>query len=152
MNRTALRNWQSYLGFVKGLTDLFGGKWWKAEFPCFLSRQEGHALLALVCKLEATGKDTLCVSCFSDWKRKGWVWKEKDREGGKRGHKRGWGEKSERDRGKKWKKVGRQTENKKQIGSPLISSPATHYATKALHLPRTESQLPQRKAALPALS
>lgn len=35
MNGTALKNWQSYLGFVKGLTDLFGRKWWKRRVSMF---------------------------------------------------------------------------------------------------------------------
>lgn len=85
-------------------------------------------------------------------KRKEWAGKERHGVEGRGGQKRDWREKSERDRGKKWEREARQTENKKQVGSPRISSPATHYAAKQCNLPRTESQLPQSKAALPALS
>lgn len=68
-------------------------------------------------------------------KKKGTVRKEKDAvESGKKSKGRlrteKWKRRGREVRESRVKVRGRQMENKKQIGSPLISSPATHYATK----------------------
>lgn len=67
--------------------------------------------------------------------RKGLGWGKKRTEWGVKEVRRETEERKARGSGAK---SGRkQMENKKQIGSTLISSPATRCATKAMHLPRT---------------
>ena len=128
-------------------------------FPVSISRQQGQVggddwkeILCAFLVFFPTPGIRVVKKKQNKNKRKEWLGKERHGVGGRGGQERDWREKNEKDRGKKWERAGRQTENKKQIGSPRISSPATHCAAKQCNLPRTESQLPQSKAALPALS
>lgn len=105
-----------------------------SPFPCFHLRQAGQSWG----QLEG---DSVCFSCSSvsrawsckrekdGWGKKRTEWEVKKKR--KRSRERMREEKWDGQGGKKWAKAGREHEgrrrrNKKQIGSPLISSPATH--------------------------
>lgn len=61
MNGTALKNWQSYLGFVKGLTDLLAGNDGRETFSVFPFLTRRQRLV----------KDSMGISCFSGSRAQG---------------------------------------------------------------------------------
>lgn len=104
-----------------------------SPFPCFHSRQEGQARadweeILYAFRAFLTPGLRVVKKKKDGWEKARTEWEVKTVRREIEGKKLDW--QGQREGESREKASGRQMENKKQIGSPLISWPATHYATK----------------------